>query len=174
MRTPLLPHPAHPPAGPFTVMVEAQLATVDKLVLVYEIAGPLEQLRIAPPEPARRADGLWRTTCCEAFIALEGAGYLETNFAPSSAWAAYRFDGYRAGMRAAETPAPEIAMSLGRDRLTMQVALELAGLKRPSPMRLGLSAVLEHDCGALSFWALAHPASQPDFHHRDGFALTLA
>jgi hypothetical protein len=34
--------------------------------------------------------------------------------------------------------------------------------------------VIEDDQGRISYWALAHPASKPDFHHRDGFALVLA
>ena len=27
--------------------------------------------------------------------------------------------------------------------------------------------------GAISYWALAHPAEKPDFHHPDSFVLTL-
>ena len=33
--------------------------------------------------------------------------------------------------------------------------------------RIGLSAVIETTDGALSYWALAHPAEKPDFHHPD-------
>ena len=34
---------------------------------------------------------------------------------------------------------------------------------------LGLSAVIETDDGRLSYWALAHPRAQPDFHHPVGW-----
>jgi hypothetical protein len=37
-------------------------------------------------------------------------GYVEYNLSPSGAWAAYRFDGYREGMRGLE-----IARALHRD-----------------------------------------------------------
>ena len=40
-------------------------------------------------------------------------------------------------------------------------------------MRIGLSAVIEDTAGSLSYWALHHPRSKPDFHHRGGFILRL-
>lgn len=32
-------------------------------------------------------------------------------------------------------------------------------------LRLALCAVIEASDGSLSYWALAHPADRPDFHH---------
>jgi hypothetical protein len=43
----------------------------------------------------------------------------------------------------------------------------------PTPLRLAITAVIEDSQGALSYWALAHPASRPDFHHHNGFVLEL-
>jgi hypothetical protein len=40
-------------------------------------------------------------------------------------------------------------------------------------LRIGASAVIEDDGGALSYWALRHPPGKPDFHHPDAFALEL-
>ena len=37
----------------------------------------------------------------------------------------------------------------------------------------GLTAVIETLDGAISYWALAHPAEKPDFHHPDSFILIL-
>ena len=42
------------------------------------------------------------------------------------------------------------------------------------PWQLGLSAVLEEADGAKSWWALAHPAEEPDFHAPDCVAARLA
>jgi hypothetical protein len=36
-----------------------------------------------------------------------------------------------------------------------------------------VAAVVETIDGGKIHWALVHPASRPDFHRRDGFALTL-
>jgi hypothetical protein len=34
--------------------------------------------------------------------------------------------------------------------------------------------VIEETNGNKSYWALAHPAGKPDFHHADGFAYELS
>ena len=36
-----------------------------------------------------------------------------------------------------------------------------------------VAAVIKANDGGKSHWAPVHPASRPDFHRRDGFALTL-
>jgi len=122
-----------------------------------------------------RSDQLWRHTCFEAFVrASAGASYYEFNFAPSTQWAAYRFSGYRTGMRvASEIGAPAIDVNSNDDCYTLQVALalgRLTELPRNAPWRLGLSALIEDTSGCKSYWALAHPPGKPDFHHADCFA----
>ena len=68
------------------------------LTLAYALEGDLSGLRIPEHQPSRRVHGLWRHTCCEAFVmAEEGPEYREFNFSPSSEWAAYAFRGYREG-----------------------------------------------------------------------------
>src|SRR5262249_58185312 len=42
-----------------------------------------------------------------------------------------------------------------------------------APLRIGLSAVIEADHGALSYWALRHIDGKPDFHDAEAFALSL-
>ena len=37
----------------------------------------------------------------------------------------------------------------------------------------GLSAVIEDDAGALSYWALHHAKAKPDFHDRAGWRARL-
>jgi ABC-type uncharacterized transport system permease subunit len=46
-------------------------------------------------------------------------------------------------------------------------------MHRRGRLALALSVVVEHEDGVLSYWALAHPAAKPDFHHRDAFVLEL-
>ena len=71
-------------------------------------------------------------------------------------------------MRAAEIAAPRIDTLIAPARLSLHATLELRALP-PGPWRLGLSAVIEEANGRLSYWALAHPAGRPDFHHADCF-----
>ena len=60
--------------------------------------------------------------------------------------------------------------------LELEASIRLERLSRDyarTPLELGLSAVIEDGEGGLSYWALAHTGSKPDFHHRGSFALTL-
>jgi hypothetical protein len=78
---------------------------------------------------------------------------------------------------AAEISAPRIAVQSSPDRLGLTVSLELehlSDLPCDAPWRLGLSAVIEDTSGRMSYWALAHPAGKPDFHHLDCFAYELS
>lgn len=145
------------------------------LSLRYQVAGPVENVRFPPPATPERVDGLWRTTCFEAFVrAGAGEGYYEFNFAPSGSWAAYRFDGPRSGMAALEIPPPRIEAREAEGRYQLSAVLDPpAGLPHDAPWRLALSAVIEGADGRRSFWALAHPSAQPDFHHPDSFRLSL-
>lgn len=143
----------------------------DLLLFSFRIAGDPGRIRIRVPSraasPARR-DGLWRTTCFEAFLATEGGGYRELNFSPSGDWAAYDFASYRTGMTEARTAPPRIETAPAPGGLVLRAAAP-AGIWR----RCALAAVIEEEDGARSYWALAHPPGAPDFHHPSCFALEL-
>lgn len=168
MRVDLLPHPiGSGPARAIRVEVERRGAA---LAFTYALAGDVERIRIPPPAPPERTEGLWRHTCFEAFLRAPGdETYFELNFSPSGEWAAYRFGGYRTGRTEFDIPAPSIAGHHGNDVLVSFVLL--TGLPSNRFWRVGLSSVVEDVEGGLSYWALAHPSGDPDFHHPDCFAL---
>ncbi len=147
------------------------------LTLRYVVTGAVRELSLPPLAAPARADGLWRRTCFEAFLrAGSGDVYYEFNFSPSTEWAAYRFDGYRQGMRPAEgVEAPRIEPSSADHDFELRVSLDLGQVPDLAAVawRLGLSAVIEDAGGGISYWALAHPPGKADFHHADGFALDL-
>ena len=159
--------------------VEATRPRPGHLVLRYTVAGKIADLRLPRPTPSTRTDELWRHTCFEAFLRPpSGDAYCEFNFAPSTQWAAYAFSGYRGFMRVAdEVGAPFIEMQSAADFYVLQASLDLERLvhvPKDTLWRLGLSAVIEEESGALSYWALKHPPGRADFHHSDCFALELA
>lgn len=143
------------------------------LQLEYVLEGDIAALCVpANTEPQRR-DHLWQTTCFELFVTLNGGGYAEFNFSPSSCWAAYRFDSYREGMAPADIVQPSISANMTDQRLVLSVQLDLSSVVPDLERAFGLSAVLEQVDGTKSWWALVHPSERPDFHHRDCFALQL-
>jgi hypothetical protein len=170
----LKPHPDFPPAPVTAIEADVEREGAN-LTLRYTLTGAVADLVIPPPTNAARTDDLWRRTCFEAFLRpAAGEGYFEFNFAPSTAWAAYAFTGYREGMAAAGIAAPHIAVAATDTALVLTVKLDLAGLTLPpGPCHLALSAVIEAKSGAKSYWALAHPSGRPDFHHRESFACEL-
>ena len=149
------------------IEVEVARPAADALALRYIVTGNIGDIRLAPAAAPARTDELWTTTCFEAFVSDVG-GYTEFNFAPSTQWAAYRFEGYRAGMQNAPA-SPAIQLSLLEARLDLRACAPLT----PSAVRLALTAVIEEVNGAKSYWSLRHPPGKPDFHHADSFAYEL-
>jgi hypothetical protein len=148
------------------------------LLLHYIVTGDIGALRLPPVAVPLRTDGLWQSTCFEAFVRASAAvAYYEFNFAPSMQWAAYRFDDYRSGMApASEIDVPRIDVQSNSTGYELHVELELgrlSDLPANTSWHLGLSAVIEEKTGRKSYWALAHPAGKPDFHHSDCFALEV-
>lgn len=148
-----------------------------RLDLRYALDGDVAHLRLPTARQPRHVDGLWQHTCFEAFVGAAGAlAYHELNFAPSGEWAAYSFRRYRERAEAPAGTQPEaVAVYVGETRVELEARVPLAGLPGllPLELRLGLAAVIEDERGALSYWALAHPAGRPDFHHPDAFTMHL-
>ena len=169
-------HPTTPCNAVRTVRVEVCRAGTT-LELHYRAEGDIEDLIVPAVCAARRTDRLWQHTCFEAFIrAGADSGYLELNFSPSTEWAVYRFTDYRTGMTDAGAAAPGISVQCDHGFLRLDVVIDLASLpqlQRDAELKLALSAVIEEANHRLSYWALAHPAGKPDFHHAEGFALAV-
>jgi hypothetical protein len=142
----------------------------------------------------QRCDGLWQHTCFELFLGVLGeSAYWEFNLSPSGDWNVYSMTAYRQGQAPELTyeqlevhvTGPLAAPRLADCRLSGPRALLELETHCPLPpmlqacrqsghtLEVGLSAVLESQSGALSFWALRHPGPEPDFHDRGGWLLRL-
>jgi hypothetical protein len=150
------------------------VAPRDTLALAFVLECDLSRLQIPEPRSSRRAGGLWRHTCFEAFVmAGEGPGYREFNFSPSGEWAVYDFRGYRDGGELEIDLVPEVVVHRTLNRLELNARIDADFLPQGRLLRLGLAAVVEDIDGVLSYWALRHPPGKPDFHHADSFAMQL-
>jgi hypothetical protein len=171
MRLPLKLHPESRCEAVAGIEVETVRTAPSTLSLRYLVSGAVDGILLPAQAGPGRADGLWQHTCLEAFLRQRGeAGYREFNLAPSSRWAAYGFDGYRSGMELLETRPPRIETELDESCLELRALLDLPGA---GPWQLALCAVIEETNGRKSYWALAHPAAKPDFHHPDSFTCEL-
>jgi hypothetical protein len=172
MRTELICHPAMPARSVTRVRAGLAPNTMGLSQLEYRVFAGGALALPAPARPGRR-DELWKTTCFEMFAQLDDEpGYQEHNFSPSRNWAAYAFTSHRQGRRDLDIAAPAVSGWGDVTGYALEVKLDLRALWA-SPCRIGLSAIIEEADGTRSYWALAHPPGEPDFHHPDCFALEL-
>jgi hypothetical protein len=173
----LVPHPEKGPKAVESVEVEVVRAT-NTILLMYRVE-PADML-LLPAHGRERRDNLWRQTCFELFVRPESHSYVEYNFAPLSAWNAYSFVDWRMGRRAYQPEAePSIVDSRtdsrrdsfpGSYELDVVISTDILSL---APARVSLAAVIEEEGGVISYWALAHPPGEPNFHHADCFVARL-
>jgi hypothetical protein len=149
------------------------------LTLHYSLAGEIEAILLPPASlvPGRK-DELWKATCFEFFLAIQDQpGYWEFNMSPSGDWNVYRMDAYRRiGFReeAAISTLP-FEFRQGSDRFFLDVAVDLSFLiPNEALLQMGIAAIIQTKDGGETYWALAHPAPEPDFHLRESFILALA
>jgi hypothetical protein len=148
-----------------------------ELQLTFRLDGDISRINIPAPVAPRIGAELWRHTCFEAFINVQGqTAYHEFNFAPSGEWCIYALSAYRKGAPVAdETMRPHTTLRSNASRLELDALVRLdtlSSIHSRASLRVGLSAVIETSDG-VSYWALRHRANKPDFHDADGFTLLL-
>ena len=175
-------HPFQQDARLQGIVLEGHLRWVgDQLLLRFRLQAPQEDL-VCPSQTAtaQRLDGLWQSTCLEAFFAIPGeAHYWEFNLSPSGDWNIYRLEEYRRGLRQ-EQGMGISAISLEKEvlgnavQLKAEVALDLGEtLRAEKTLEGSLTAVIEQQGFGCSFWALQHCGEEADFHRRESFTLGL-
>ena len=179
-RRPLLPF-VRSSGGPVRALVaSAEREGEGALRFRYQLDADLSAVRIPATSTPRQTDELWKHTCFEAFIACSPRtdAYCELNFSPSTEWAVYSFESYRAGMVALAV-APRIDVTRAGSQLLVDARIDMRGLlpeRWQAPdmkLSIALSAVIEDDSGRIFYWALKHAPDKPDFHHAAGFILEV-
>ena len=164
-----------------TLRIQVQVErTETHLIFNYLCEGDVEHtLFPTRKDIPQRLDQLWEHTCFEAFVSVENSqSYWEMNMSPSGDWNLYHFDGYRNNARPA-TCITAIQSQWSESKAStkeLKVFLELRMLLPENPktnLELGLSAVIEKKDHLITYWALTHAGSQPDFHLRESFILKI-
>ena len=168
-------HPETPSRSVNTIRARLSQVPDGGIAITYCLEGEISRVCLPGKSAPNRVDGLWQHTCFEAFVAVRSApAYHEFNFAPSGQWAAYTFQRYRHGGPLARASNPQIAVRVSANRFELDALIRresLPGLPMNGGFLLGLSAVIEENDGAVSYWALKHPAGPPDFHDASAFTL---
>lgn len=145
------------------------------LHLRYEIQDPAGLLADAPvnrdfhSSDLVRADGLWQSTCFEAFFAAAGSNaYYEINIAFDGRWNLYRFDDYRSPQpprSSDDFSMTELKTVPGRLDATLMSKLPV------QTWETSLCAVLKTRAGETFYFSTHHAGPKPDFHRRDSLIL---
>lgn len=170
-------HTGTPSNASQNISVSLDFLAEGSLRLSYKLTGDLTQILIPKAQNSTAVDGLWQNTCFELFIAVKGeANYHEFNFSPSGQWAAYAFSDYRVISEWTLSQKPTITFVQTKEYLNLVAIIPVNDLDQiiaGKPIELGITAVIEANDGSHSYWALHHPLTHPDFHHREGFILSL-
>jgi hypothetical protein len=150
--------------------------TANQFQIQYQLTGDLDTLIIPPPQIPQRCFALWEATCCEFFLAPPNAEhYWEFNLSPSGDWNVFRLDRYRTGLRdelAWETLPFQVNQQAGS--LKLDLTLDLSKIIEPHQnLTAAVTTVIQHQSGAMSYWALCHQGETADFHQRDSFIIKL-
>lgn len=170
---PFSPPPS--PISPISIGVEL-LKLEGTLQIGFCLKGAIDLLKLPQPvENPERREGLFHHTCLELFIQRGGQQYLEFNFSFTGDWCVFHFDGYR---KKSMTPITldstlfelrHLSHSASEASLKVNIPLKKIDFLGVGEGTLGLSAVLEHPLNILSYWALVHTSTQPDFHQAGSF-----
>jgi len=149
----------------------------NKMEISYTIISDLHDIVIQPKADTQmRKDNLWEETCLEAFLAPAGSDhYWEVNLSPGGHWNVYCFSTYRTGMKE-EPSVTSLPISVKRNdtALTLSTDIDMENLiSSEESFHVGISAVIMSRTGMFSYWALAHPGPEPDFHSRESFILRI-
>jgi hypothetical protein len=149
----------------------------NQLSISYKLEGDLKEVAINPPSntPSRQHE-LWKETCFEFFIGIKNSPqYWEFNLSPVGHWNVYHFDGYRQGMQ------EEIAFTTLRfnvqnktNSLTVVLDIDLDKIiSVEQAIEMGITTVIKHINGEVTYWALTHVGAKANFHLRDSFIIEL-
>ena len=149
----------------------------NKLNLKYLLQGDLSRIIIpsAVTVPTRK-DELWTTTCFEFFLGIKDSPkYWEFNLSPTSNWNVYRFTNYRQAMKK-ETAFTILPFNVRQETNSLNINLEInldLIINLDTDLEIAISTVIEDRDRNIDYWALIHPDTQADFHHRDSFIIDL-
>ncbi len=154
------------------INLEAEINQNDEsLFISFRINKGVELIDLGSTSPnKKRIQKLWEKTCFEFFIKNQNGEYLEFNFSPSFEWNCFSFKTLRGPLvewELMQTPATDILLSLDNFFLVTElkkIFFPKGFFEADSQCEISLTSVIKDRQGSISYWALAHKESRPNFH----------
>jgi hypothetical protein len=167
-------------AGAPDIFLNAEInETKESLFLSFSLKGNLGSLDLEEGTPKKmRVMKLWEKTCFEFFIKNERDSYMEFNFSPCFEWNCFYFEKKGNPLKEyapMERPKTDILNSMDHFLLMVEIKKDFfpegffAGATNLTNICAGITGVIKEKNGNLSYWALAHADTRPNFHHFDSF-----
>lgn len=143
--------------------------TSDSVFISYKLQGALSTVDMGTGIPKHtRVMKLWEKTCFELFIKDAKDSYIEFNFSPDFEWNCFFFE--KKGDTLAEYKRMELVkFDILFSNEIVHVIVELQKKMFPDhffegKLSAGITSVIKEKNGNLSYWALSHHDTKPNFH----------
>jgi hypothetical protein len=172
----LVPYPA---SDLPKIQITGEIERVEnRLFIRYAVTREINSILLpALSNSAARKHDLWKATCFEFFIAIKDQPqYWEFNMSPSGDWNVYAMDAYRQVNMREETAFTQLPFEFRKidGESSLDISVDLNPILQPeSILEIGITTIIQTKDGNETYWALAHPGQQADFHLRDSFILEL-
>ena len=118
---------------------------------------------------------LWEKTCFELFIKNKSDSYVEFNFSPNFEWNCFYFEKKGNELKEWEKMTmPKLDVLLSNDNFLLIAEIKkdffpIGFFDENQRLSAGISCVIKDKKSTMSYWALTHCDSRPNFHHFDSF-----
>lgn len=145
-------------------------ANPTSLFISYKMTGNLASIDLGDEDPKHaRVIKLWEKSCFELFIKNQNDSYIEFNFSPEFEWNAFFFEKKGDALKEfVKIDKLKIDILLSKD--VFQLIVEIDKGKFPTGFfegqehLAGITSVIKDKSGSLSYWALSHEDTRPNFH----------
>ncbi|MDO4222599.1 MAG: DOMON-like domain-containing protein [Acinetobacter sp.] len=156
-----------------SIVAAVEDVSATRLQVAFWVTDPYRRVQYpALLEQAQRQDFLWKQTCFELFLGVQGQDvYREINLAPSGAWQAYAFEEYRYPDCMPPAYAQDIELiTLQRMPYGLNATLDIkawlfAQRITMADVYLGLTSVIKTE-QQIYYFALQHSGRDADFHNK--------
>lgn len=152
--------------------IESELNyTTESVFINYKLTGDLSGLDLGSGHPKHaRVIKLWEKTCFELFIKNSKDNYIEFNFSPDFEWNAFYFA--KKGDALVEYAGVDLVkMDILLSLEVFHLIVEIDKKKFPkgffdqeSKLSGAITSVIKEKNERLSYWALNHTDTRPNFH----------